>query len=396
MNIPYLITSASVTVVVDGKTYVADKTHRNYESIKTMLVSDSTEFDKLVELFDITELVNRYCDGKISVKHGVVSYNDIPVDNYVTQKILQFMDEKLKSLDLHPSQFYIVNNNYLLKKYKEEFETNLNVHSIDRLSHVYSRELSSYSHPFLIDREFTFMTHIRQVKIHRYGLLMVLKKKGFLDVVDYSLLKNDIFLRDYAFNSADRTQLNPFFYAPIFSDSDLEFFKDEIKFLIEHPIKKSKHEEKIDFDRLNDFDYNMTFENGGYINSYINIVTETLFVEKENIVHITDKSYIPFYFTQIPIFLSTHHHVKSMREKYDLDFFDDLIDHSYDNEEDCQLRFLGVMKQIEKLYYQRDNMKIFFKENKNRLLRNKEIIIDIVNDNKDGRFFANLKREYNG
>jgi len=95
MNIPYLITSASVTVVVDGKTYVADKTHRNYESIKTMLVSDSTEFDKLIELFDITELVNRYCDGKISVKHGVVSYNDIPVDNYVTQKILQFMDEKL-------------------------------------------------------------------------------------------------------------------------------------------------------------------------------------------------------------------------------------------------------------------------------------------------------------
>jgi hypothetical protein len=95
MNIPYLITSASVTAVVNGKTFVADRSHRNYEAIKTMLASDCDVFERLVDLFDISDSVNRYCDGKITVKHGVVSYNNVPVDNYVTQKILQFMDEKL-------------------------------------------------------------------------------------------------------------------------------------------------------------------------------------------------------------------------------------------------------------------------------------------------------------
>ena len=60
-----------------------------------MLVSDETETSKLVDLFDITVAVNRYCDGKIEVKHGVVTFNGVPMDNYVTQKIVQFMGENL-------------------------------------------------------------------------------------------------------------------------------------------------------------------------------------------------------------------------------------------------------------------------------------------------------------
>ena len=95
MNIPYIITSTTITAVMDGKTFVADKSHRNFETIKTMLVSDETETSKLVDLFDITVAVNRYCDGKIEVKHGVVTFNGVPMDNYVTQKIVQFMGENL-------------------------------------------------------------------------------------------------------------------------------------------------------------------------------------------------------------------------------------------------------------------------------------------------------------
>lgn len=95
MNIPYIITSTTITAVMDGKTFVADKSHRNFETIKTMLVSDETETSKLVDLFDITVAVNRYCDGKIEVKHGVVTFNGVPMENYVTQKIVQFMGENL-------------------------------------------------------------------------------------------------------------------------------------------------------------------------------------------------------------------------------------------------------------------------------------------------------------
>jgi len=95
MNIPYIITSTTITAVTDGKTFVADKSHRNFETIKTMLGSDETETSKLVDLFDITSTVNRYCEGKILVKHGAVTFNGVPMENYVTQKILQFMGENL-------------------------------------------------------------------------------------------------------------------------------------------------------------------------------------------------------------------------------------------------------------------------------------------------------------
>lgn len=322
---------------------------------------------------------------------NVLYMNEYENDNH---DVLQYFDSKLKSLGLNPSQFYIINNNYLLGRYKKQFKTDINVFSIDRLSHVYSRELSLFEHPYKKERDFLFMAHIRQVKIHRYGLLIVLKKKGILDDVDYSLLKNDVFLRDYALNSEDKTKLNPHFYAPLFSDEDLEFFRPEIDFLINHPIKKSKYEENIDFDKPHDFDYPKTFENGGYTNSYINLVTETMFIEK-NIVHITDKSYIPFYFTQIPIFLSTQYHVKSLREKYDFDFFDDIIDHGYDDHFDSQMRFIHIMREIEKLHNNKEFIKKFFIENEERFINNKIKVKNIINDKKDSQFFANLKRDYN-
>ena len=55
-------------------------------------------------------------------------------------------------------------------------------------------------------------------------------------------------------------------------------------------------------------------------NTYINIVTETYFDFKKYDIHITEKSFKPFYYFQLPIFLAPPNHIKMMREEYDLDF----------------------------------------------------------------------------
>ena len=96
--------------------------------------------------------------------------------------------------------------------------------------------------------------------------------------------------------------------------------------------------------------------------------------ETNNMIHITEKSYKPFYFYQFPLFLASWQHVKMMREEYDLYFFDDLIDHSYDNEIDDVKRFHMVVDEIKRLSNMRDEISNYYKENVHRLIHNHNFI----------------------
>jgi hypothetical protein len=105
-------------------------------------------------------------------------------------------------------------------------------------------------------------------------------------------------------------------------------------------------------------------------------------------IHITEKSFKPFNFYQLPIFLTTYGHVKKLRDLYGFDMFDDLIDHSYDNEPNCRIRFKLVINEIKKL--NGVNIKDFYKDNINRLKNNKKIISEISNDIYDIEYFKKL------
>jgi len=109
-------------------------------------------------------------------------------------------------------------------------------------------------------------------------------------------------------------------------------------------------------------------------NAYINIITESHYNLLENDVHITEKSFKPFYFFQLPIFLAEWKHIKMMREEYDLDFFDDLIDHSYDNEIDDIKRMHMVINEIKRLSTMREEISEFYKNNVDRLIKNHNLI----------------------
>jgi hypothetical protein len=95
MRVPYIITSSNITANVNGKAYTVASTHANFAAIREMIVSDSNDIEALVNLFDISVAVKKYCGNRIEVSHGAVKYKGEAMHNYVTDKILQFMREGL-------------------------------------------------------------------------------------------------------------------------------------------------------------------------------------------------------------------------------------------------------------------------------------------------------------
>jgi hypothetical protein len=108
-------------------------------------------------------------------------------------------------------------------------------------------------------------------------------------------------------------------------------------------------------------------------NAYINIVTETHFSFNDGI-HITEKSFKPFYYFQIPLFLAPYNHVKTLKDEYNFYLFDDLIDHSYDDEKDDPKRFKMVIKEIQRLSNMREDISNYYRKNIDNMIYNHNII----------------------
>ena len=110
----------------------------------------------------------------------------------------------------------------------------------------------------------------------------------------------------------------------------------------------------------------LTFEN-----SYVNIVTESAYINSDFIVHITEKSFRPFYHYQLPIFVASHHHIGHLKETYGFDMFDDIIDHSYDDVINHRDRLFKIVDEIKRLNGKKEEIKEFYKNNYERFEKNK-------------------------
>jgi hypothetical protein len=139
------------------------------------------------------------------------------------------------------------------------------------------------------------------------------------------------------------------------------------------------YEEDIDWsDTTNTYNHSdptETFKSElNFQNSYINIVTESHYHYREYDVHITEKSFKPFYFFQLPLFVASWQHIKMMREEYDLYFFDDLIDHSYDDEKDDAKRFHMILNEIQRLSNMPEEISLYYKSNMDKIIHNHNFI----------------------
>lgn len=99
MKVPYiLIPNSSVSVNVPGQTLTADSSHPNFKKIVETIIDPHGTVDALKDLFDLSSDIRKFLttSGNLfELKHGVVYHNGEPVNNYVCDKIIQFMESNI-------------------------------------------------------------------------------------------------------------------------------------------------------------------------------------------------------------------------------------------------------------------------------------------------------------
>jgi hypothetical protein len=302
-------------------------------------------------------------------------------------KAFDCLKEFVKKHSIESKKIFIVNNNSKLVELKHTFLPEVNVHSLKFIPNTSNLTLSRINSNFNENKEGKFfLCHNRSPKPHRYCILTLLKNENLLEDVNWSLVPS-------------HTGYDEYFFSQIFTKEDIVKYHEEIKYFLSIQIKKSDYESEENWFKPNISEINVeglplwmripekqtTFEN-----SYINIVTESSYVDSEFIVHITEKSFRPFYYYQLPIFVASHHHIKHLKEIYGFDMFEDIIDHSYDNIVDQRDRLFKIVKEVKRLNENKEIIKEFYKNNYNRFEKNKKIIFDILKNTDDYLFFRNL------
>jgi hypothetical protein len=298
---------------------------------------------------------------------------------YETENYLLYIDSHFTKKEFDLSRIFVINNNAEMDIMKFKTGTKLNVYSSGFLLKFIARHLSFQNSKYVKDKEGFFMCHNRSPKTHRYTLLVMLMKHGILENVDWSLIMG----------WSKRQQTFTHFYNGILYNEEIEHLKPEIDYFDSIDIKRSKYEEESGWFEaeqvLGSFNWEQIYETKTFENTYVNIVTESNY--HYDAVHITEKSLKPFYFYQLPIFLSSQRHVKYLRELHHFDLFDDFIDHSYDKEPNIRKRFFMVLDEIKRLNKNKKKVIEFYNNNFERFEKNKQSVLNIFKSTKDVDYF---------
>ncbi len=216
-------------------------------------------------------------------------------------------------------------------------------------------------------------------------LLSLLKKNNMLDDTNWSYVPTD------------KPYVNEEHFIRL-SGEDYDNLKNEIKFFLNLKIKVSDYE--IDKGWFNEYE-DINTEGlpiwlrvpellETYENAYVNLTTESEFENRTNTIHITEKSFKPFYQFQFPMILASKNHIKMLREKYNFDFFDDIINHDYDEIEDEKERIYRYFNEVIRIYNNKDMFIEFYKNNRIRFEKNRYKVNEILESEKDYDFFENL------
>lgn len=301
--------------------------------------------------------------------------------------VIQFADYQLKMIGIPTEQVFIVNGNQLLPQLKKDINSKINVHVSNRLQLVITRNMVNFcdGYNFKIKKEKTFMCYNRNLTMHRLGILTALKHHNLLDETDWSFLRGNR-LESMKLENGD---IDSNILKSVFDDDLINETKNSLNFFKNIDVKKSEFED-YDVDMPNGGqDWNIMFEKNPYKHSYVNIVNESQF-EKDNLIHITEKTLIPFYYSQFPFIVATHHHIKKTKELYGFDFFEDFFDLSYDNEPNPQKRMRMIIDEILRVNKSKNQLMGLYQGSKKRFKYNKDIVTSLYDDKTDYNFFQSL------
>jgi len=312
---------------------------------------------------------------------NVIIANEQEYESFVTFKALHYWT---KLNGLNQKQLWVSNNNIRLNDYKEKLNSDINVYSTSKVrTHIALAMMGAMPNlSYKTKKDNLFLCHNRRVRPHRYALLALLKKYNILDNCDWSLVNG--------WDAKNRDMVS--FYSNIMDVWDISDVKEEIQYLHNIEQKKSKYEEDYTwFDDKNGTDnvnWGVTYDQHSYENSYINITTETEFDTTE--IHITEKSFKAFVAYQFPLILASPKHIYEIKKRYDFDFFDDIIDHSYDDELDHRDRLFKFFNEVKRINDNAEFFIDFYEKNKNRFIKNHDLALKLTADTSDTDFLRGL------
>ena len=301
--------------------------------------------------------------------------------------------------NLNESQFMLLNNNGNFDEYNRKYNGNIRFEQLQLIPITSTSIFSDLTPQLITDKPGKFfICHNKSPKPHRYATLALLHKKGLINDVNWSLVSGQM-----------RPPEDFVWLKEVLPEGVVYNCEEEIKKLFSIRIKESDYEvnrkyfsengemifDKSEFPTLGP----AAMESGGllipedslsYMNSYVNIVTESQYRDEFNVIHISEKSFRPFAYYNLPLIIATRHHIKYMKNKYGLDFFDEIIDHSYDNDSSIRIRIIKVIEEVNRLNNNKDEIIKFYKENTKRLENNRKIINEIKNNNDDYKLFQSM------
>ena len=218
-----------------------------------------------------------------------------------------------------------------------------------------------------------FQCYNRAVNTYRTCVISDLIKNDLIDEVDWSHLRRPDWL------DAVPPDIRITKYQ-IITGNTFKSIEDTYNKLVDICPKKSEFESHYEFEDENgSIDYNIYYNENPYKFSYINIVNESKFDEFDTKhMHITEKTLLPFYYFQFPLFFANWNHVKFIEDNYGLDMFRDFINHDYDSEKDFQKRYKMLFIEINRLYKMKNEISKFYVKNRERFENNHEKIRELV------------------
>ena len=320
---------------------------------------------------------------KSNPNFNLILSNDAESDDDI---LIEDIDVVFKNMGISTNKIVVINCNELNNDLKIKLNTNLITHTTNNGKFATANELTRFPYEFKEDRNFLFMTYNRMPKFHRFALLVHLMYHDILDNTDWSWLRGYELSELYSGRESDFIEYLKQCPLP----EEILKFENEYKTLLNVQIKKSIYEIDCQVDYPpHKIDTEASYSNYAYKNSYINIVTETNF-EKNDIILTSEKSFIPLFFSQIPIIMASANHIKKMKDRYGFDFFDDIVNHSYDSEMDPNKRFKMIIDEILRLNNKKEEIVNFFKNNKSRFDRNVQIFEEMKKDKTDYNFYKSL------
>jgi hypothetical protein len=313
------------------------------------------------------------------------------------ENIFQKIQKTCLNYGINQEQVYFIDNDYNKKQFLEKYKSKINIHLTNEHIELTCYDLLQYECNFIPNKEFLFLCHNKVVKGHRVILLCKMKKLDILHKTNWSFLYPEK-LKEKLYNHPEKTDkpngIDPTIFKNHFDIVDIhnpnkvteDFvidYSEELEFLSNLNSKKSKYEDYMDWFNINPNTNNTIkgqwegkfYQPITYQESYINITTESNYTNTSS-VHVSEKSFLPFLSYQLPIFVASPNHVQSLKEKYDLDLFDDILDHSYDNEFKNGKRIEMICEELIRLSNNENEIIEFYKSNYERFEKNRQKILN--------------------